>query len=71
MTVVQDDHVIQTFTPNTPNEPLHVGVLPRTPGSDQDLETITKWGLRSFPVLVQTCLHPGVPATKCRAQIIV
>jgi hypothetical protein len=35
------------------------------------LETITKWGLRSFPVLVQTCLHPGVPATKCRAQIIV
>lgn len=34
-------------------------------------ETITKWGLRRFLVLVQTCLHPGVPATKCCAQIIV
>jgi hypothetical protein len=35
------------------------------------LEAITKWGLRSFLLLVQTCLHPGVPATKCYAQIIV
>jgi hypothetical protein len=34
-------------------------------------ETITKWGLRSFLLLVQTCLHPGVPATKDRAQIVV
>jgi hypothetical protein len=34
-------------------------------------ETITKWGLRGFLLLVHTCLHPGVPATKCRAQIVV
>jgi hypothetical protein len=34
-------------------------------------ETITKWGLRGFLFLVSTPLHPWVPATKCRAQIIV
>jgi hypothetical protein len=32
--LVQDDHVVQVFAADTPNEPLHVGVLPRTPGGD-------------------------------------
>jgi hypothetical protein len=34
-------------------------------------ETITKWGLGGFLLLVHTCLHPGVPSTKCRSQIVV
>jgi hypothetical protein len=34
-------------------------------------EIITKWGLRGFLLLMHTCLHSGVPATKCRAQFVV
>ena len=34
MALVQDDHVIQAFAADTPDEPLDVGVLPRTPGGD-------------------------------------
>jgi hypothetical protein len=37
MSLVQDDHVVQAFTANTPNEPLDVRILPRTPGGDHDL----------------------------------
>jgi hypothetical protein len=29
----------------------------------RDLETITKWGLGGFLLVVHTCLHPGIPAT--------
>ena len=35
MLFVQDEHLIQTLAPDTPNQPLDVGVLPRTLGSDQ------------------------------------
>jgi hypothetical protein len=34
-------------------------------------ETITKWGLGGFLLLVYIPLHPREPATKCRAQITV
>jgi hypothetical protein len=37
MAFVQDDHVVQAFTPNTPNQPLDIRILPRTPGGDYDL----------------------------------
>ena len=35
MSLVQDDHVIQAFAANTPDEPLDVRILPRTPWGDQ------------------------------------
>ena len=35
------------------------------------METITKWGLRGVLLLVYIPPHPRVPATKCRAQIVV
>jgi hypothetical protein len=35
MSLVQDHHMIQAVAAETPNEPLHVGILPRTPRSDQ------------------------------------
>jgi hypothetical protein len=38
---------------------------------DNNVETITKWGLRRLLFLVSTPLHLRVPTTKCRAQIIV
>jgi hypothetical protein len=34
MALVQDDHVIQAFAANTPDEPFDVRILPRTPGGD-------------------------------------
>jgi hypothetical protein len=34
MSLVQDDHVIQAVAAYAPDEPLHIGVLPRTPGGD-------------------------------------
>jgi hypothetical protein len=34
MSLVQDDHVVQAFAPETPDEPLHVWILLRTPGGD-------------------------------------
>jgi hypothetical protein len=34
-------------------------------------ETITKWGLCGFLLLTHARLHPRIPATKCRAQIVV
>ena len=37
MSLVQDDHVIQTFAAETPDEPFDVWVLPRTPGGDHDV----------------------------------
>ena len=37
MALVQDDHVIQAFAANTPDEPFDVWVLPRTPGGDHDV----------------------------------
>ena len=37
VSLVQDDHVIQAFAADTPDEALHVGILPRTPRGDHDL----------------------------------
>jgi len=37
MSLVQDDHVVQAFAAKTPDQPLDIGILPRTPGSDHDL----------------------------------
>ena len=34
MSLMQDDHMVQAFAANTPNEPLDVWILPRTPGGD-------------------------------------
>jgi hypothetical protein len=34
MSLVQDDHVIQAFAADTPDEPLNVRILPRAPGGD-------------------------------------
>jgi hypothetical protein len=34
MSLVQDNHVVQAFTANTPDQPFDVGVLSRTPGGD-------------------------------------
>ena len=31
MSRVQDDHVVQAFATNTPDQPFDVGVLPRRP----------------------------------------
>jgi hypothetical protein len=33
MSLVHDDHVLQAFTAEAPDEPLHVGVLPWTAGA--------------------------------------
>ncbi len=35
MSLVQDDHVIQAFAANATDEPLDIGVLPRTSGGDE------------------------------------
>ena len=37
MALVQDDYIVQAFAANTPDEPLDVGILPRTPGGDHHL----------------------------------
>ena len=37
MALVQDDHVVEAFAPNTANEPLDVGILPWAFGGDEDL----------------------------------
>src|SRR5215216_2501142 len=34
MALVQDDHVVQALATDTPDDSLHVGILPRTSGSD-------------------------------------
>ena len=36
MALVQDDHVVQAFAAETPDEALHVQILPRTPRGDHD-----------------------------------
>src|SRR5437016_12542889 len=35
MALVQDDHVVQAFAAETPDEPLDIRILPWTPGSDE------------------------------------
>jgi hypothetical protein len=35
MALVQDDHVVQAVEADTPNQPFDVGILPRTPGSNE------------------------------------
>jgi hypothetical protein len=35
MPLVQDDHMVQALAPDTPNQPLDIGVLPGTLWSDQ------------------------------------
>lgn len=35
MPLVQDDHLVQALAPDTPDQPLDIGVLPWTLGSDQ------------------------------------
>ena len=35
MALVQDDHVVQAFAANAPDQPFDVGVLPRTPGGNE------------------------------------
>ena len=37
MSLVQDDHVVQAFAADTPDQPFDIGVLPRTPGCDHDV----------------------------------
>src|SRR2546430_8469450 len=37
MSLVQNDHMVQAFTTDTPDEPLDVRILPWTPGGDHDL----------------------------------
>ena len=34
MSLVQDDHVVQTFATDTPDEALRIGILPWTPRGD-------------------------------------
>jgi hypothetical protein len=33
---MEDDHMVQTLPADTPNQPLHKGILPQTPWGDQD-----------------------------------
>src|SRR6266576_5819102 len=35
MPLVQDDHVVQAFAADAPDQPFDVGVLPRTPWGNQ------------------------------------
>ena len=35
MSLVQDDHVIEAFAADTPNQPFDVRILPRTSGGNQ------------------------------------
>ena len=35
MSLVQDNHVVQAFAANAPDQPFDVGVLPWTSGGDQ------------------------------------
>src|SRR6266700_3319838 len=37
MPLVQDDDMIQTLPPDTPDEPFNIGILPRTPWRNEDL----------------------------------
>src|SRR5262245_28266435 len=37
MALVQDDHMVQAVAANTPNKPLDIRILPRTPGGDHNL----------------------------------
>jgi hypothetical protein len=37
MSRVRGEHVVQVFPTDAPDEPLHVRILPRTPGGDEDL----------------------------------
>jgi hypothetical protein len=37
MALVQDNHVVQAFAADTPDQPLDVRILPRTPWGDHDL----------------------------------
>jgi hypothetical protein len=37
MSLVQDDHLVQAFAAETPDEPFDGGILPRTPGGDHDV----------------------------------
>ena len=37
MLLVEDDHVVETLTANTPYEPFHVGILPRRPRCGESL----------------------------------
>jgi hypothetical protein len=36
MSFVQNDHVVQAFTANTPDQPLNIRILPRTSWGDHD-----------------------------------
>jgi hypothetical protein len=36
MSLVQDDHMLQAFAADTPNQPFDVGILPRTLGGNDD-----------------------------------
>src|SRR5512134_281117 len=37
MPLMEDDHMVQTFPADTPNQALDIWVLPRTPGRNHDL----------------------------------
>src|SRR5262247_2618412 len=37
MALVQDDDMVQAFPADTPNQPLYIRILPRTPRGDHDL----------------------------------
>ena len=40
MVLAEDDHVIQAIPPNRPDQPLHVGVLPRAAVGGEDLSDL-------------------------------
>jgi hypothetical protein len=68
MSLVQDDHVIQAFTADAPDEALHIKVLPGTPrGNDHLFNGAPQVGVVCHTVRMRsrTSLaiagQPGVP----------
>jgi hypothetical protein len=68
MSLVKDDHVVQAFAADTPDQPFDIGVLLRTPGCDHDVldlhmpHPLPKRGAVDAIVVSQEipwCLVPG------------
>ena len=57
MSLVQDDHVVQAFATDTPDEALHIGILPRTPWGDSTTSLIPMSCTRAAERLRRRCYH--------------
>src|SRR6266581_7674466 len=61
MSLVQDDHMIETLATNTPNQALHIRILPGAPWSNKDL-----LDAHMFDLLSKGCAIDTVPVAEQR-----